>query len=155
MSEDSEVLLIIHTINKTIQYQTMSTTRTIYTSSIPSNLGRLARSNFAPHSIKYGLPSIYSGLNARHFSSGYRRNIEFFPPARDTPNIKETKAAWPHESVTDKQLNSVEAFVHRDRRTISDKVAFGMGKSYPSYIIFPSQMSCSAISYSMTDVFLQ
>jgi len=109
----------------------MNPTRTICASATSPHLSKAVYRNLASHSSQNALRAVYPlALNAqRHFSTSRRSNIEFFPPARDTPNIKETRAAWPHPQVTPEQLNGVEAFVHRDCKTWSDRIAYGMVKS--------------------------
>ncbi|KAK5946646.1 inducible alternative oxidase 2 [Knufia obscura] len=109
----------------------MNPTRTFCTSTIPPTLSRAVCRGLASQSSRTALRAVYPlGLNAqRQFSTSRRSNIEFFPPAKDTPNIKETRAAWPHPKISEQQLQSIEPFVHRDCQTWSDKVAYGMVKT--------------------------
>lgn len=70
----------------------MNPTRTFCTSAVSPNLSRAVYRSLASQSSKNALRTAYPlGINAhRQFSTSRRSNIEFFPPAKDTPNIKET-----------------------------------------------------------------
>ena len=106
----------------------MNPAKTFCTSTVSPNLSRAVRRSLASHIPKSALRAAHPlGLNTyRQFSTSRRSNIEFFPPAKDTPNIKETRAAWPHPQISEQQLQSIEGFVHRDCKTWSDKAAYGL-----------------------------
>lgn len=106
----------------------MNTTKTIIHPRLAANINQAVLRSFAKQPPPI-LRSVYSaGLSTRRpFSTTRRAQIEVFPPARDLPNIKETRAAWPHPKLTDEQLTSVE-IDHRETRNISDKIALAMVK---------------------------
>jgi len=107
----------------------MNSTRTIVSTGLAHNLSRAVTRSFAHQSASNALRCNYQvGLCAhRQFSTSRRAQIEVFPPTKDLPHIKETRAAWPHPDMTDKQLNSIQ-IDHRPTRSWSDKIALSMVK---------------------------
>lgn len=67
-----------------------------------------------------------SGPAKRHFSFTPIVSKEFFP-APNSPQIRETKPAWPHPIYSEEQMTSV-AVAHREAKTWPDYVALGAVK---------------------------
>lgn len=59
----------------------------------------------------------------RLFSTTPRNNLKDFFPAKDTPHIQTTKAAWPHHGYTMEEMVAVEP-AHRQPRNFSDGAAW-------------------------------
>jgi len=65
-------------------------------------------------------------VSGRHFSTTQTARIkEIFPAQPDQPNIRITKAAWPHPLYTKEQMESV-IIAHRTAKTWSDYCAVGV-----------------------------
>lgn len=107
----------------------MNSTRTIINTGLAQNLSRAVTRSFASQLPSNALRCSHQiGLNVhRQFSTSRASQIEVFPPKKDLPNIKETRAAWPHPDLTATQLTSIQ-IDHRPTRSWSDKVALGMVK---------------------------
>lgn len=107
----------------------MNSTKTVISQSLAHNISRAVTRSFASQPCTAAFRCSYNvGLNThRQFSTSRRRQIEVFPAVKDLPNIKETRAAWPHPDMTSKQLNSIQ-IDHRPTQTFSDKVALAMVK---------------------------
>ena len=113
----------------------MNPSRTLFSSTLTANISRTASRglNYSA-AIAYGIPnaSILRPLtvaSARNFSTSRRSQLEYFPPAKNAPNIKLTPPQWKHAGVTDgvteEQLKGIEV-AHRDVRNMSDRVAYNM-----------------------------
>ena len=110
----------------------MNPARTVCNTTLPPNLSKAVCRSLASQTItRHAVRSSYSiGLNAnRQFSTSRRSQLEFFPPPPNAPNVKLTPPAWPHPQVTEQDLNKIEAFAHRECKTWSDKIAYGMVKT--------------------------
>jgi hypothetical protein len=65
-------------------------------------------------------------FQSRHFSSTPRTQLREIFPEADTPQIRKTEAAWPHEPYTLEEMRSKVFFAHRQPKNMSDRVALYM-----------------------------
>ncbi|KAK4937126.1 inducible alternative oxidase 2 [Elasticomyces elasticus] len=109
----------------------MNGSTTLLTHTLTANISRAASKSLYSSIATTGLRASYATIRApscssrRNFSSTRRTQLEFFPPPKNTPNIKTTPASWPHPTASEEQLKQIEV-AHREPRTFSDWAAYNM-----------------------------
>lgn len=110
----------------------MTSSRVLITPTLTANVSRAASKGlYSSTSTATGLRASYVALrpfnssSRRNFSVSHKAQLDFFPPPRDMPNIKQTPASWPHPEATEQQLKAIQ-LDHREPRTLSDSIAYNM-----------------------------